>query len=268
MDSKVLESLMIPEYEIANEGFGSKIHSAFNTIFKAIHTFINLVITTINKCIAKLKQKQSTKEPTFNNKKDYKTNELPNYDNNYFTDVQNTIVNKNSNSDNLINKNDLAKKFYSKLNDIINTIYHITTTNSIMLNASSFIIHPNFPNNDTVDITYDLMVPFNEAKDDIEKYTKEINEKTEALNGTNDNNYLLVSNKNILINELQKIKMSLEKNDSECKKLEAGLNKANISDMNIINDLNKGFSKVASAINISNSAITKMNMLIDNAILI
>ena len=46
-DSKVLESFMIPEYDIATENFlyniGSKILALFQLIYKAIGRFINFV---------------------------------------------------------------------------------------------------------------------------------------------------------------------------------------------------------------------------------
>ena len=44
MDSKVLESLLIPEYEIAAEGIGSKIMNIFKNSFRTIMNVINTII--------------------------------------------------------------------------------------------------------------------------------------------------------------------------------------------------------------------------------
>ena len=55
MDSKVLESLMIPEYEIANEGLGSKLKEITNKIFRFITQIINTIIRIISNLINKFK---------------------------------------------------------------------------------------------------------------------------------------------------------------------------------------------------------------------
>lgn len=61
MDSKVLESLMIPEYEIATEGLGETIKNGFRKICGLILTAINTIIGLIKACVSKLKSKKPVK---------------------------------------------------------------------------------------------------------------------------------------------------------------------------------------------------------------
>lgn len=61
MDSKVLESLMIPEYEIATEGLGETIKNGFRKICGLILTAINTIISLIKACVSKLKSKKPVK---------------------------------------------------------------------------------------------------------------------------------------------------------------------------------------------------------------
>ena len=59
MDSKVLESLLIPKYEIATKGLGSKIVNIFKNSFRIIMNVINTIIKFINNIINKLKLKKT-----------------------------------------------------------------------------------------------------------------------------------------------------------------------------------------------------------------
>lgn len=59
MDSKVLESLMIPEYEIATEGIGNKIGSFIKSAFNFFMQIINKIIKFIDAILNKLKLKKT-----------------------------------------------------------------------------------------------------------------------------------------------------------------------------------------------------------------
>ena len=58
MDSKCLESFLIPEYEIATEGAGSTISGIAKRIFGMITGFINMIIRIFRSLINKLKGKK------------------------------------------------------------------------------------------------------------------------------------------------------------------------------------------------------------------
>lgn len=75
MDSKCLESFLIPEYEIATEGAGSTISGIAKRIFGMITGFINMIIRIFRSLINKLKGKKPQASNTQNNDQKSNTND-------------------------------------------------------------------------------------------------------------------------------------------------------------------------------------------------
>lgn len=75
MDSKCLESFLIPEYEIATEGAGSTINGIAKRIFGMLTGFINMIIRIFRKLINNLRgKKPQASNNTDNQNKDQQPN--------------------------------------------------------------------------------------------------------------------------------------------------------------------------------------------------
>ena len=158
MDSKVLESLMIPEYEIATEGIGSKIMNIFKNSFRIIMNVINTIIKFINNIINKLKLKKTIhndRETYLKNrklsKKYYETIKdllyfIPNYmeliiTNCFTVNTYNIRYDKenlhNRNINDIDNEyNELKQKFENMKNDIKdNKLYFLEFERNTIINS-------------------------------------------------------------------------------------------------------------------------------------